>query len=187
MPQPDAHHDDVIIWKYLPRYWPFMRGIHRSSVNSPHKGQWHEALMFFSSAPEPTVQQTMEKLVTWDATALIMTSLLWLWDIIVFNGWLWSRHSEIMARVKVIPSIISSAINSTYRYSSSTVAHRPRCIFVSWESFILVSATPGTYIFNIFSIHCARNSGANYPRWLSFQVELQMHLSQAHNHLGQMP
>ena len=27
-------------------YWPFVRGIHRSSVNSPHKGQWHGALMF---------------------------------------------------------------------------------------------------------------------------------------------
>ena len=23
------------------RYWPFVRGIHRSPVNSPHKGQWH--------------------------------------------------------------------------------------------------------------------------------------------------
>ena len=23
-----------------PRYWPFVRGIHRSSGNSPHKGQW---------------------------------------------------------------------------------------------------------------------------------------------------
>ena len=27
-------------------YWPFVRGIHRSPVNSPHKGQWREALMF---------------------------------------------------------------------------------------------------------------------------------------------
>ena len=27
-------------------YWPFVRGIHRSSVNSPHKGQWRGALMF---------------------------------------------------------------------------------------------------------------------------------------------
>ena len=140
----------------------------------------------FLSAPEPTVEQTMEKLVTWDATALIRTSLLWLWDIIVCNGRLWSCHSEIMARLKVIPSIISWAIKSTYRHSSSTVAHRPRCIFVSWESFILVSATPGTYIFSIFSIHCVRNSGANYPRWLSLQVELQMHLSHAHKHLEQM-
>ena len=24
----------------FPRYWPFVRGIHRSPVNSPHKGQW---------------------------------------------------------------------------------------------------------------------------------------------------
>ena len=38
-------HDDVI-WKHFPRYWPFARGIHRSPVNSPHKGQWRGALMF---------------------------------------------------------------------------------------------------------------------------------------------
>ena len=38
--------DDVIKWKLFPRYWPFVRGIHRSPVNSPHKGQWSGALMF---------------------------------------------------------------------------------------------------------------------------------------------
>ena len=32
-------HDDVIKWKHFPRYWSFVRGIHRSTVNSPHKGQ----------------------------------------------------------------------------------------------------------------------------------------------------
>ena len=26
--------------KTFPRYWPFVRGIHRSPVNSQHKGQW---------------------------------------------------------------------------------------------------------------------------------------------------
>ena len=39
-------HDDVIKWKHFPRHWPFVRGIHRFPVNSPHKGQWREALMF---------------------------------------------------------------------------------------------------------------------------------------------
>ena len=38
--------DDVIKWKHFTRYWPFVRGIHRSPVNSPHKGQWRWALMF---------------------------------------------------------------------------------------------------------------------------------------------
>ena len=33
-------------WKYFPRYWPFLRGIHRSLVNYPHKGQWRGALVF---------------------------------------------------------------------------------------------------------------------------------------------
>ena len=28
------------------RYWPFVRWTHRSTVNSPHKGQWRGALMF---------------------------------------------------------------------------------------------------------------------------------------------
>ena len=39
-------HDDVIKWKHFPRYWPFVRGIHRSPANSPHKGQCSGALMF---------------------------------------------------------------------------------------------------------------------------------------------
>ena len=30
----------------FPRYWPFVRGIHRSPVNSHHKGQWRGALTF---------------------------------------------------------------------------------------------------------------------------------------------
>ena len=39
-------HADVIQWEHFPRYWPFVRGIHRSPVNSPHKGQWRGALIF---------------------------------------------------------------------------------------------------------------------------------------------
>ena len=32
-------HDDIKL-KHFPRYWPFLRGIHRSQMNSPRKGQW---------------------------------------------------------------------------------------------------------------------------------------------------
>ena len=38
-------HDDVIKRKHFPRYWPFVRGIHLSPVNSLHKAQWRGALM----------------------------------------------------------------------------------------------------------------------------------------------
>ena len=34
-------HDGVIKWKHFPRYWPFVR----SPVDSPHEGQWREALL----------------------------------------------------------------------------------------------------------------------------------------------
>ena len=32
--------------KKIPRYWPFVWGINRSPVNSPHKGHWRGTLMF---------------------------------------------------------------------------------------------------------------------------------------------
>ena len=38
--------DEVIKWKHFPRYWSFVRGIHRSPVNSLHKGRWRGARMF---------------------------------------------------------------------------------------------------------------------------------------------
>ena len=43
---PMQFHVDVIKWKNFPHYWPFVWVIHRSPVNSLHKGQWRGALMF---------------------------------------------------------------------------------------------------------------------------------------------
>ena len=40
-------HDDVIKWKQFPRCWPCVRIIHRSPVNSHHKGQWRGAYDVF--------------------------------------------------------------------------------------------------------------------------------------------
>ena len=39
-------HDDAIKWKHFLRYCHFVKGIHRSPVNSPHEGQWRGVLMF---------------------------------------------------------------------------------------------------------------------------------------------
>ena len=41
-----VQHDDVIKWKHFTWNWPFVWGIHRSPVNSPHKGQWRGDFMF---------------------------------------------------------------------------------------------------------------------------------------------
>ena len=39
-------YNDVIKWKHFPHYWPCVRGIRRSLVNSPYKDQRREAFMF---------------------------------------------------------------------------------------------------------------------------------------------
>ena len=39
-------HDGVIKWKHFLCYWPFVRKIHRSPLNSPHEGLWRETLIF---------------------------------------------------------------------------------------------------------------------------------------------
>ena len=47
----------IMMTSNFPRYWLFVRGIHRSPVNSPHKGQWRGAVhwCFLWSSPEQIV------------------------------------------------------------------------------------------------------------------------------------
>ena len=67
----NAFHNDIIKWKHFPRNWPFVQGIHRSPVNSLHKGQWHRALMFsFIWALNKRLSKRL-----WVNIVLIMTSL----------------------------------------------------------------------------------------------------------------
>ena len=53
-------HDDVINWKHFPRYWSFVRGI-------PSKASDAELWCFLWSVPEWTLEQTIARLVIWDA------------------------------------------------------------------------------------------------------------------------
>ena len=58
-------HDDVIKWKHSPRHWPFVRGIHRSPVNSPHKGQWRGALTFILISARINVWVNRDDVIKW--------------------------------------------------------------------------------------------------------------------------
>ena len=40
-------HDEVMKWKHVPCYWPFVRGIHRGPVDSPHQGPVRRSLDVF--------------------------------------------------------------------------------------------------------------------------------------------
>ena len=72
---PPLSYDDGIEWKHFPRYCPFVRGIHPSPVNSPHKSHCRGALMLLWYAPEQADQQTVEIKLFLNAIALIVTSL----------------------------------------------------------------------------------------------------------------
>ena len=47
-----THHDDVIKWKHVPRYWPIARGIHRSPGIPRTKASDAELWCFLWSGPE---------------------------------------------------------------------------------------------------------------------------------------
>ena len=47
-----CYHDDVIKWKHFPRYWTFVRGIHRSRWIPRTKASDAELWCFLWSAPE---------------------------------------------------------------------------------------------------------------------------------------
>ena len=40
-------HDDVTKWNHFPRYWPFVRGIHRSPVNLPSQRTVTQSFVVF--------------------------------------------------------------------------------------------------------------------------------------------
>ena len=81
-------HDDVIKWKHFPRYLPFVRGIHRSPVNSPHTPEtlWHSK----------TTSADMHGIVT----------------IRGFDCWLWYA-CFIMMRTKMITVVITVMMTSS--------------------------------------------------------------------------
>ena len=53
-----VNHDDVIAWRRFPRYWPFVKGIYRSTlVDSPHKGASYTGLRCL---PEHDIEITIK-------------------------------------------------------------------------------------------------------------------------------
>ena len=93
-----AWHDDVIKWKHFPRYWPFVRGIHRSPRNFDvffdlnkrwvnnreagdlrrHHAHYDVTVMetlpalfhvLFCCQPKQAIEQTVELPVIWNAMA----------------------------------------------------------------------------------------------------------------------
>ena len=98
-----AVYDDVIKWKHFPRYWPFVRGIHRSPMTSPHKGQWRGALMF--SLICVWINGWVNNHEAGDlrrhcAHYDVMANVAWLWLYFrwVIGGSMWHRHSRISGR-----------------------------------------------------------------------------------------
>ena len=92
-------HEDVIKWEHFLLYWLFARGIHRLPMDSPHKGQWHRALVFSLNYAWTNGWETIETAVIWDAIALIITSL-WMrccpiWYTVRYFGSLFLNHSFI--------------------------------------------------------------------------------------------
>ena len=95
-----ATHDDVIKWKHFPRNWPFVREIHRSPVNFPHKGQWRGALMF--SLIYAWINDWVNNREAGDSrrqhghydvivmTGLILLTAIW-WTMVEFREWM-SNH-----------------------------------------------------------------------------------------------
>ena len=67
------HHDCSFNSQRFPRYWPFVRGIYRSPMDSPKKASDVELWCLLWSAPEQTIEQTIETPVNEDVIALIMT------------------------------------------------------------------------------------------------------------------
>ena len=86
-------HDDVINWKHFPRCWPFVWGIPRAPVNSPHKALTRSFDIFFDLRVNKRLNKQIVKLVIWDAIVLTMTSFI-MWYLIVKSLVMWAKRCE---------------------------------------------------------------------------------------------
>ena len=68
-------YDDVIKWKHCPRYWLFVRGIHRAPVYSFQRPVTRSFDISFDQRLKKKVEETTQTPVIWDAIELIMASL----------------------------------------------------------------------------------------------------------------
>ena len=113
------YYDNVIKWKPLPRYWPFVREIHRSRWILRTKARDVELWCFLWSAPEWTVEWTIVMLMIWDAIGPIwrhwnnvhdqLTSLSPSDDIIGKDNDTHDRSVILVAEIKPFPK--------TYKYN----------------------------------------------------------------------
>ena len=143
-------HDDVIKWKQKPRYWPFVRGIHRSPVNSPHKGQWRGALMFsficvwingwvnnlkagdlrrYCAHYDVTVINFSKRNLCW--TAKLKNNITRHWSKIAQQFGLYSNRHLIRCLIKVEPRIFAMAFSVCYGLSWGKMEKVNRKILIS--------------------------------------------------------
>ena len=63
----------MMTWKYFPRYWPFVRGINRSPVNSPHVNNREAGdLRRYHAHYDATVMESEPHLEAWAAANYIV-------------------------------------------------------------------------------------------------------------------
>ena len=104
----------------FPRYWPFVRGIHQSPVNFPHKGQWRGAFMVFFYL------------------RLSKQSWGWWFETLLHSLWRHSNGGPVILKAYPCYDVIMSSwllwmkimISITYTYSNKMNFTRPSRVFV---------------------------------------------------------
>ena len=116
--------DDNIKWKHFSRYWPFVRGIHRSPVIYPHEGQWRGALMFSLMCSRINGWVNMVRLVT-------PSRLLW-------------RHCNYVWLIKLInPSYMFLSLDLLWEYQIQHGANGPLYVTSSYSTCIFCRGVSG--------------------------------------------
>ena len=104
------HHDDIIKWKHFPRYWPFMRGIHRSLVKRPVTRSFD---VFLDLRPNKRLSKQSWSWWFEMASRSFMTSL-------------WRNDSDLFAWMDTDQKLFKNHIKITSIWSMH-ISHRTNC------------------------------------------------------------
>ena len=114
-------HDDVIKWKHLPRYWPFVRGIHRGPVTRSFD-------IFFDLRPNKWLSKQ-----SWS----------WLFEFETPSHPLWRHCNEIIPSTKIL---LSQLMTSTLYWCIASKLKAPQNLYWMSNMFLWVQI----FIFFVF-------------------------------------
>ena len=163
-------------WKCFLHYWPFVRGIHWSPVDSPHKDNDAELRCFFSAGLNRLLNKQLSCPwldMAWHSWDVIAMWLLMDWCLLIIMAWrdqgvvslTFHKLSKIFSRNLCIAEIRTSSENFKLKLCVCAQSHALGTHTKFQLEILTINVISGTVYFCKIILESCRSISETTPRW----------------------